>query len=73
MLAIIGWLTMVIVLLNISAGVSVLLFNNMGRYNIGGVPNSVATKVLTFIAAMIVAALWIFLFKVAPFSISFTG
>ena len=70
---ILGFIAAIFVLVSLSFTWCALAVNNLGEYNIGGVPNSFGTKVFTFIAGTVLAFLWFLLFKNMPFEISFIG
>lgn len=69
MLEIIGWIALFCIMIVVSIGGFLAAFNNLGHYNIGGVPNSGLKQVLTWIGLAVVLFLWYSLFKIAPFSI----
>lgn len=47
-----------------------IAFNTLGRYNIGGVPNTVKDKVLTIVLLAVLALGWSAIFKNSPFQIT---
>lgn len=68
-MAIIGWLTLCVILALGTAAWAGLAFNGLGRYNIGGVPNSPVAKVGILLLGGVVVYAWYSLFLAAPFSI----
>jgi cytochrome c biogenesis factor len=70
-MAIIGFILCTLFLLQMSA-VSLLFFaDGAGQFNIGGVPNSLKTKVLVTLFVLLVGFGWYMLFTHAPFSVTF--
>lgn len=69
MLEIIGWIALFCGMIFLSIGGFFAALNNLGQYNIGGVPNSGLKQTLTWIGLAVILFLWYSLFKIAPFSI----
>lgn len=69
LLMLIGWLAMAAGLAVMSLVVVMMAFNNLGMYNIGGVPNSWKTKVITILGIILLGFVWGRLLSVAPFII----
>lgn len=68
--SILGFLVLCVILGYVSVAYFLLFLNGMGRYNIGGVPNSAMKKVALLIAGIVLCFLWVKLFQYSPFSIS---
>jgi hypothetical protein len=69
-MAIFGWVCALIILSFSSIGLGFIIFNCVGKYNIGGVPNDLADKLGGwFLVALIVFA-WYALATHAPFSVT---
>jgi len=66
-LAIIGWLAIVAGWLWVSAFWAFCAWDGLGRYNIGGVPNSGARKFRIVLGAVVLAEAWWFIASIAPF------
>ncbi len=71
MFEIIGFIVLFIIMAKLSVAGFLCCVNNLGQYNIGGVPNSKTTKFWTIVFLIVIAVLWYQLFKHAPFHISF--
>lgn len=70
-MAIIGWLTILGVMLVASMGWGALAVFSLGTYTIGGARNSQLKKVFVLALGLVLAAGWWFLvFKQAPFTVS---
>ena len=69
-MAIFGWIVCCILLAFFSFAASVLALNNLGRFNIGGVPNSLGTKIGTLCFIAVLGTLWYFLVINVPFTVS---
>ena len=67
-MAIIGWFCLVILMCFPSMWCLLAMFNYLGPYTIGGIPNSILSKVLTFVGLGIVVKLWVLLISAAPFT-----
>ena len=72
-MAIIGWILCLAIMGFVSLAYGLAFFNNMGTYNIGGVPNSGAKRFVTLLFGGVLVVLWISLFKAAPFTITVGG
>jgi len=68
-MSIIGWLFCVAVLIVMSISNIITAFINLGRYNIGGVPNKPMTKIYTLVFIAFNIYCWTILFSYAPFTI----
>jgi hypothetical protein len=69
-MAVFGWLCLLAGLVMLSAGYYLAALNNLGTYNIGGVPNTTAKKVATIFGAVFLVALWVLLIESAPFTVT---
>lgn len=71
MLAIFGWLVLVVVGLKFLA-LWILLgfFGSMGKWTIGGAHNSVGTRISAGIAGLLVALYWYWLYTICPFTVT---
>ncbi len=65
-MAVFGWWFMLAWLVMLSAGFYLVALNNLGTYNIGGVPNTMAKRVATIVGGAFVAVLWVLLIHTAP-------
>lgn len=72
MFAIIGFLAAIVVMLYVSGVYLLIAANGLGTYNIGGVPNSAATRVGVVVVGLAVGWLWYQLFHHAPFTVTFS-
>lgn len=69
-MAIIGFLVSCLFLVKLSILSVLSLMNNLGKYNIGGSPNTITKKIVTIIFLLIVVFLWYELFQLFPIHIS---
>lgn len=69
-MAIIGFVALVFVMLYATAAYLLLASNTLGKYNIGGVPNSLLAKIGTSILGAILYGSWVLVFEHAPFTIT---
>jgi len=69
-MALIGFIVMVVLMFKATLFTGLCVFNNMGQYNIGGVPNSFKKKFFTLLLVCACAYLWYLLYQNAPFSIN---
>lgn len=69
-MAFVGFIVMAIVMFKATIFTGLCVLNNMGTYNIGGVPNSFKKKFFTLILVFVCAYLWYVLYQNAPFSIN---
>lgn len=69
-LAIIGWLALLISLIVITLSAVIVIANCGGEFNIGGQPNSRTAKIASAVLAVAVAMAWYALLKYNPFSIT---
>ena len=72
-MAIIGFITCCLLLSWFSLAWLLAAFNTLGKYNIGGVPNTVKDRILTLVLLCIVIFFWCLLFDAAPFSVTLGG
>ena len=70
-MAIIGWIVCVILSFGVSIFWGGVAWDALGKYNIGGVPNSLSLKVFVILAASIPILAWMATLRYAPFTISF--
>lgn len=70
-MAIIGFIVCTLFLLQMSAVAFLCFLDGIGRYNIGGVPNSWKTKVIVTLFVLLVGFGWYMLFSHAPFEVTF--
>jgi hypothetical protein len=71
-MAILGWLFCAMLMGSVSMCAFLMMLNNLGEYNIGGVPNYLPKKLLTLAFVVFVGYLWYLWVISAPFSITFT-
>ena len=70
-LALIGWLAIVVVFIWWLCAFGIILFDNCGKYNIGGVPNSPVKRVFVFLLCFVNIAVAIQIGILAPFTVTF--
>lgn len=70
--AVLGWLVVVFACAVVSVGWCINAFDGLGRYNIGGVPNSGFRKLRIGLAALFVLVAWCVVVAIAPFHLTFT-
>jgi hypothetical protein len=69
MMAIFGWICLVVMMLAVTASWLVMWFNHGGRWTIGGAENSALARIIiNFIGAGIFVA-WYLVFADAPFTL----
>ena len=68
-MAVVGFIFLVVILLWITLGYVILFINTMGKYNIGGVPNTRGSKILTLILGVVLMEAWQQLLLVSPFEV----
>ena len=66
---VLGWFIGLVICCYLTVVCWLMAVNNLGTYNIGGVPNSFSTKFFTLAFYCFVGFLWYSLFKYGPFSI----
>jgi len=69
-MSIIGFIACFVLLIYFSLAWALVAFNTLGKYNIGGVPNTYKDRFLTLFILCVVVVLWIFLFDSSPFSVA---
>lgn len=67
---IIGFVILFIIMAKVSVAYLLVMANNLGQYNIGGVPNSKMVKFWTLVFMVVIVFVWYQLFKHAPFHFS---
>ena len=72
MLTLFGWGVLTFLVAKISIGAFLVALNNLGEYNIGGVPNSTSTKLKTWVLIALVIVGWYFVFTNIPFNVVLT-
>lgn len=65
-----GWLVLCLALCGATLGWGLAALNGLGTYNIGGVPNSPANKLLLLAVGGGLAGAWYWLVGSAPFTIT---
>ena len=71
MLAILGWLVLVVIGLQLAVTWFILGYiGSMGKWTIGGAHNSTPTRITAVIAGLLVALYWYWLYTVCPFTIT---
>lgn len=70
MLELIGWVTITVFALWVSVLWLLTAWNGLGRYNIGGVPNSIKDKLIVIVLAVAPAGMWWVVSTAAPFTIN---
>jgi hypothetical protein len=71
--SVIGWLIVAVILGKLSLAYLLVMFNGLGQYNIGGVPNSTKKKLVIVAGMFLFFYLWYTLFQHSPFSVSISG
>ena len=69
MMAVIGFLCVCAFLLYLTIVYVLLFLDTMGKYNIGGVPNTLTSKVITAIAGAVLWWLWTEALLYSPFEV----
>jgi hypothetical protein len=67
MLAVFGWIVMLLGMMHLTAAWLLVCTQTLGKYNIGGVPTTVRGKVLTWVAGAGLALCWWLVIGWAPF------
>jgi hypothetical protein len=71
MMAIFGWLVLVVIGLQLSMAWFFLgWLGSMGKWTIGGAVNSIGTRITAAIAGLLIALYWYWLYTVCPFTIT---
>lgn len=70
MMEIIGWLALAALLCSASSGWAALALNGLGKYNIGGVPNKLPTKLVLLVAGALLGYAWYALLSNSPFTVT---
>lgn len=70
MFAIFGFICGVLIMLSVTAAVLLVAADTLGRFNIGGSPNSITQKIVTCVFILFVVGAWYLLLSNAPFDIS---
>lgn len=65
-----GFILMCIVMVKLSLFGFLLIVNNLGQYNIGGVPNSLMKKIITLAVLVGIGYLWYLLIFYGPIDFS---
>ncbi len=68
-MAIIGWMSCLIIVLAMSALAVIFLYNNGGEFTIGGAVNSMKTRISTYGFIVFVGYCWYLLIQHAPFKV----
>lgn len=71
-MAIIGWICMLTLIGYTTLLYIVVALNGLGKYNIGGVPNSLMTKLIIIMAGIGIIMGWIAVIELAPFTVTLT-
>lgn len=69
-MAIIGWICMLTLIGYTTLLYIVVALNGLGKYNIGGVPNSLMTKLIIIMAGIGIIMGWIAVIELAPFTVT---
>ena len=70
MMALFGWMVCMVTMLWVTAASALVSFNMLGKYNIGGVPNTLKDKVIAIIFDVAVALAWYGVYLSAPFTLT---
>jgi hypothetical protein len=66
---VVGFAVMMLVMLYVSVVYAVVALNTLGKYNIGGVPNTLRAKIGILVVGGVVGMLWWKLIHNLPFTI----
>ena len=69
-MAIFGWVMLCVIVLCVTAGLVLLALNHIGTWTIGGVPNSLGTRMLSFAVLIVVGYIWNVVISMAPFTVT---
>jgi hypothetical protein len=72
MLAAFGWAILVIIMVLVSAVWIVYAWNDLGQYNIGGVPNTTWDKIGVWFIFILVCFGWKLIYDISPFTLTLT-
>jgi hypothetical protein len=72
-LEILGFLALVVFGIMLSLTGLLIIGNNILKYNIGGVPNSIWDKLFALLAIIFVVCYWVFVYYNSPFTITMKG
>ena len=70
MMAVFGWICLVMFMLSATASWFIMWICYSGRWTIGGAENSWASRISINVAGIAVAALWYLVFTEAPFTLA---
>jgi hypothetical protein len=70
MMALLGWMFLVIMMLAVTASWFIMWLNHGGRYTIGGAENSVMVRMITNFISMGIFFAWSLVFSAVPFAVS---
>jgi hypothetical protein len=70
MMAVFGWVCLVIMMLVVTASWFIMWLNHRGRYTIGGAENSVMVRMITNFISMGIFFAWYLVFAEVPFTVS---
>jgi hypothetical protein len=69
MMAIFGWICLVVLMLTITSSWFIMWFNHGGRWTIGGDTNAVSTRIITSFIGVVICIAWYFVFSYCPFTL----
>ena len=69
-MAILGWAVLCSIMLYLSIVSAIVLVNCAGKWNIGGVPNSLTTRASAWAFACLIVMGWLEVYSMAPFEIT---
>lgn len=70
MMAVFGWMCLVVMMLAITASWVIMWLNHGGRWTIGGAENSMTSRIAINVAGIAVAGVWYLAFTEVPFTVS---
>ena len=73
MMALFGWLCMIVFMFMLTASWFMLWLNHGGRWTIGGAENSTFVRIVINLIAVPVFGQWYLIFTEAPFSVTLNG
>jgi hypothetical protein len=70
MMAVFGWICLVVMMLAVTASWFIMWLNHGGQYTIGGAENSLGSRIAINVAGIAVAGVWYLAFTEVPFTVS---
>lgn len=73
MLAVFGWLVLVVFGIQATLAWFMILLNHGGSYTIGGAINSLVTRIAVIVVGALIACYWYWLYTISPLTINTIG